>query len=60
MVFFMDQSIECARLARLASVGASEIAQECLDHPEQRRFWWGYDIEDGGRLYIEYRRSHGS
>ena len=54
----MDQSIECARLARLAGVGANEIAQECLDHPEQRRFWWGYDIEDGGRLYIEYRRGH--
>ena len=56
----MDQSIECAKLARLASVGAVEIAQESLDHPEQRRFWWGYDIEDGGRLYIEYRRGYGS
>lgn len=55
----MDAVIECARLARLAGVGAQEIGQSCLDHPEQRRFWWGYDLEDGGRLYIEYRRGHG-
>ena len=55
----MDAVIECAKLARLAGVGAQELGQSCLDHPEQRRFWWGYDLEDGGRLYIEYRRGHG-
>lgn len=52
----MDAVIECARLARLAGVGAQELGQQCLDHPEQRRLWWAYDCEDGARLYIEYRR----
>ena len=54
--YLMDAAIECARLARLAGVGAQELGQQCLDHPEQRRLWWAYDCEDGARLYIEYRR----
>ena len=54
----MDAVIECARLARLAGVGAQELGQQCLDHPEQRRLWWANDCEDGARLYIEYRRGN--
>lgn len=57
---FMDAVLECAQLARLAGVAAHELGQQLLDYPEQRRFWWGYDLEDGGRLYVEYRRGYGA
>ena len=53
----MDAAIECARLARLAGVGAQELGLDCLAYPEQRRLWWAYDMEDGARLYMEYRRA---
>lgn len=59
-IVHMDLVNECARLARLAGVAAHEMGQQLLDLPEQRRFWWGYDTEDGGRLYVEYRRGHGA
>lgn len=52
----MEAVIECAMLARVAGVAAHVIGQQCLDHPERRRFWYGEDLEDGGRVYIEYRR----
>lgn len=52
----MDIINEGVTLDKLAIAGAKEIWESCIDHPEQRRFWWGYDLENGGRVYMEYRR----
>lgn len=52
----MYKTNESAMLAKLARAAAEYLGDACKYHPEQRRFWWGYDLENGGRIYMEYRR----
>lgn len=52
----MEKGKERDTLAWVAELGIGDIIGQCELEPEQRRFWWGYDLEDGGRLYMEYRR----
>lgn len=49
-------AVECARLSRVAGLLVQSVAQDCLEHPDKHRLWAGYDLEDGGRVYLEYRR----
>lgn len=52
----MEHENECAMLERFGAAAAYLIGQQCQDHPERRRFWYGRDLDDGGRVYMEYRR----
>ena len=52
----MEKGSEQKTLAWVAECGIGDIIDRCNTQPEQRRFWWGYDLENGGRLYMEYRR----
>lgn len=55
----MEKGTDLKTFVKVAEGGIGDIIDRCMREPEQRRFWWGYDFMDGGRLYIEYRRGHG-
>ena len=50
------ERIEFDQLNEAILDGCAAIAFKC-DSPYIRRVWWARDFENGGRLYIEYRRA---